>query len=207
MTASIAQAPTALDDAIIRNAEATLETVGRAREAIHSGHLRPGTGGRPDARSRFSPAATAFWSAFRASPRRSWSRPWASCSGLDARRVQFTPDLMPSDILGSEILDEGAGPPALVPVREGTDLRPAPDGGRDQPRQPAHPVGAAAGHAGASRLGRRRAARPAAALPRAGDAEPHRAGGHLSAARGAARPLPAARSTSAIRIAMRSAAS
>ena len=27
--------------------------------------------------------------------------------GLDARRVQFTPDLMPSDILGSEVLDEG----------------------------------------------------------------------------------------------------
>ena len=26
--------------------------------------------------------------------------------GLDARRVQFTPDLMPSDILGTEILDE-----------------------------------------------------------------------------------------------------
>jgi MoxR-like ATPase len=29
--------------------------------------------------------------------------------GLDARRVQFTPDLMPSDILGTEILDEAAG--------------------------------------------------------------------------------------------------
>ena len=28
--------------------------------------------------------------------------------GLDARRVQFTPDLMPSDILGSEVLDEDA---------------------------------------------------------------------------------------------------
>jgi MoxR-like ATPase len=28
--------------------------------------------------------------------------------GLDARRVQFTPDLMPSDIIGTEILDEGA---------------------------------------------------------------------------------------------------
>ena len=27
--------------------------------------------------------------------------------GLDARRVQFTPDLMPADILGSEILEEG----------------------------------------------------------------------------------------------------
>src|SRR6478736_1815756 len=29
--------------------------------------------------------------------------------GLDARRIQFTPDLMPSDILGSEVLEEGAG--------------------------------------------------------------------------------------------------
>ena len=30
--------------------------------------------------------------------------------GLDARRVQFTPDLMPADILGSEVLEEsGAG--------------------------------------------------------------------------------------------------
>src|SRR4029078_12235403 len=28
---------------------------------------------------------------------------------LDARRIQFTPDLMPSDILGSEVLEEGAG--------------------------------------------------------------------------------------------------
>jgi MoxR-like ATPase len=28
--------------------------------------------------------------------------------GLDARRIQFTPDLMPSDILGSEVLEEGA---------------------------------------------------------------------------------------------------
>lgn len=28
--------------------------------------------------------------------------------GLDNRRVQFTPDLMPADILGSEVLEEGA---------------------------------------------------------------------------------------------------
>lgn len=31
-----------------------------------------------------------------------------SVMGLDARRVQFTPDLMPSDILGSEVMEEGA---------------------------------------------------------------------------------------------------
>ena len=29
--------------------------------------------------------------------------------GLDARRIQFTPDLMPADILGSEVLEEGQG--------------------------------------------------------------------------------------------------
>src|SRR5499427_2890737 len=29
--------------------------------------------------------------------------------GLDAHRIQFTPDLMPSDILGSEVLDESPG--------------------------------------------------------------------------------------------------
>ena len=36
MTSSIAPAPAALDDAILRTAETTLDTVGRAREAIHS---------------------------------------------------------------------------------------------------------------------------------------------------------------------------
>src|SRR5271155_499999 len=29
--------------------------------------------------------------------------------GLDKRRIQFTPDLMPADITGSEVLDEEAG--------------------------------------------------------------------------------------------------
>ncbi len=29
--------------------------------------------------------------------------------GLDAKRIQFTPDLMPADILGSEVLEEGDG--------------------------------------------------------------------------------------------------
>jgi len=107
MTASIAQAPTALDDAIVRNAEATLETIGRAREAIHTvifgqervvdltlvtllagGHgLLVGVPGL---------AKTKLVETL------------GTVLGLDARRVQFTPDLMPSDILGSEILDEGA---------------------------------------------------------------------------------------------------
>ena len=107
MTSSIAQAPTALDDAVVRNAEATLETIGRARDAIHTvifgqekivdltlvtllagGHgLLVGVPGL---------AKTKLVETL------------GIVLGLDARRVQFTPDLMPSDILGSEILDEGA---------------------------------------------------------------------------------------------------
>jgi MoxR-like ATPase len=107
MTSSIAQAPTALDDGVVRNAEATLETIGRARDAIHTvifgqekivdltlvtllagGHgLLVGVPGL---------AKTKLVETL------------GIVLGLDARRVQFTPDLMPSDILGSEILDEGA---------------------------------------------------------------------------------------------------
>lgn len=33
----------------------------------------------------------------------------AQLMGLSAKRVQFTPDLMPGDVLGSEVLEEGAG--------------------------------------------------------------------------------------------------
>jgi len=32
----------------------------------------------------------------------------AVATGLDTKRIQFTPDLMPADILGSEVLEEGA---------------------------------------------------------------------------------------------------
>ncbi|MBN9510465.1 MAG: AAA family ATPase, partial [Alphaproteobacteria bacterium] len=33
----------------------------------------------------------------------------AAVLGMGSKRVQFTPDLMPADILGSEVLDEDAG--------------------------------------------------------------------------------------------------
>jgi hypothetical protein len=68
--------------------------------------------------------------------------------GLDSLRVQFTPDLMPSDILGSEVMEEGADRTRA--------FRAIADGRRNQPREPAHAVGAAAGDAGTSRHGRGR---------------------------------------------------
>ena len=98
-------AATPMDDGIVAAAEACLASVGRAREAIHGvifgqeqvvdlalvtvlagGHgLLVGLPGL---------AKTKLVETL------------GTVLGLDARRVQFTPDLMPSDILGSEILDE-----------------------------------------------------------------------------------------------------
>jgi MoxR-like ATPase len=107
MTASIAQAPTALDDAIIRNAEATLEVVGRAREAIHTVIF-----GQEDVVDQTLITLLAGGHGLLVGvpglAKTKLVETLGTVLGLDARRIQFTPDLMPSDILGSEILDEGA---------------------------------------------------------------------------------------------------
>ncbi|MBV9078211.1 MAG: AAA family ATPase, partial [Methylobacteriaceae bacterium] len=105
MSATLAATPSSLDDAVIQNAEAALSTIGRARDEIGSvifgqervvelslitllagGHgLLVGVPGL---------AKTKLVETL------------GIVLGLDARRVQFTPDLMPSDILGTEVLDE-----------------------------------------------------------------------------------------------------
>jgi hypothetical protein len=72
---------------------------------------------------------------------------------------------------------EGAGVRQLHPRR------------RDQPRAGEGAVGAARGDAGAAGHAGRHHLLARRAVPRARDAEPDRAGGHLSAARGAARSL------------------
>ena len=69
------------------------------------------------------------------------------------------------------------------------DLREPHPRRRDQPRARQGAERAARGDAGAPGHDRRRDASAARAVPRAGDAEPDRAGGHLPAARGAGRPL------------------
>ena len=112
--------------------------------------------------------------------------------GLDNKRIQFTPDLMPSDIVGSEVLEETANGARSFRFIKGpmfTQLLMADEINRASPKTQSR---AAAGDAGASCDGRRVAPRRARALPRAGDAEPAGAGRHLSAARSAARPFPAA---------------
>ena len=112
--------------------------------------------------------------------------------GLTPKRVQFTPDLMPADILGSEVLEEsesGRRSFRFIPGPVFCQLLMADEINRASPRTQSallqamqEHVVTVAGHD--HRLPR--------AVPRAGDPEPDRAGGHLPAARGAARPLPAA---------------
>ena len=76
-----------------------------------------------------------------------------------------------------------------VPRQEGPALRPDHSGGRDQPRAGEGAGGPARGHAGASGHDRRHLVPPRGAVPGPRDPESDRERGHLSAARGAARPL------------------
>ena len=136
---------------------------------------------------RCSPRATCCWRtppapARRASPRRS-RRPCRARS----TRIQFTPDLLPSR---RHRRDDLRPEHAHVRVPPRPDVRVDRAGGRDQPRLAEDAVGAARGHGGVAGHRRRRGARGRPPVPRDRHAEPDRAGRHVPAARGAARPLP-----------------
>ncbi len=98
---------TSLDDAIVKSAEASLETVGRARDAIH--RVIFGQEAVVDlALVTLLSCGHGLLVGVPGLAKTKLVETLGTVLGLDARRVQFTPDLMPSDILGSEILDEGA---------------------------------------------------------------------------------------------------
>ena len=121
--------------------------------------------------------------------------------GQDAARPRDRPQPRPR---------HGAGPgharPAAVrrhrlepvradraPLRRGPGVHEPPAGRRDQPRDAADPERAARGDAGAPGVRRGDDAPPAGPVPRDRDPEPGRVRGHVRAAAGAARPVPAAR--------------
>ena len=109
---------------------------------------------------------------------------------LSFSRVQFTPDLMPGDITGTEIIEEDptTGKRAFRFVH-GPGLRQRGAGRRDQPHAAQDPGRAAPGDAGAPGHRGGQDLPAARSVLRAGHPEPDRAGGHLSPARGPARPL------------------
>ena len=83
----------------------------------------------------------------------------AQAIDLEFNRIQFTPDLMPSDITGTEIIEEDRSTrrPA-VPLRQGAGLRQHPARRRDQPHAAQDAGRPAPGDAGAA--GHRRRAGP-----------------------------------------------
>ena len=117
-------------------------------------------------------------------------RTLADALSLEFRRIQFTPDLMPSDITGTEVIqeDRSSGSREFRFLHR-PDLRQRHPGRRNQPHAAQDPGRAAGGDAGISDHGRRAAASARPAVLRAGHAESHRARGHLPAARGPTRPL------------------
>ena len=124
------------------------------------------------------------------------ARSFAQTLGLEFTRAQFTPDLLPADLTGSFIYDQRI---ARVRVPPGPVVHRPPARRRDQPHPAQDPGRPAGGDAGAP--GHRRGPHlPAGrAVPRARDGQPGRVRRHLPAARGAARPVPAAGGASATR--------
>ncbi len=108
---------------------------------------------------------------------------------LEFRRIQFTPDLMPADIIGTTVMTADPDGRYRFEFRQGplfTQLLLADEINRATPKTQSALLEAmqegsvTAGHT---------TYQLAPAVLRAGHAEPHRAGGHLPAAGGAARPL------------------
>ena len=141
-------------DRMIEQLDALGVLMGKARTGGQQRDLRPGHGGRADAHHR--PVRRPCAADRRPGPRQKpagrdhgrRARP-----GHQARAVHARPDAR------RHHRRRGAGRnrrPPLVPFRPRPGVLPVADGRRDQPRQPAHPVRAAAIDAGAAGRDRRR---------------------------------------------------
>ena len=152
------------------------------------GHRRPGPDDRADAGRPCSPAGTACSRACPAWPRRSPWRPWPRWSAARSPGIQFTPDLVPADIMGtriyrpsSEKFDVELGP-VFVNFLLADEIN----------RAPAKVQSALLEVMAEQQvsIGGKTYEVPDA-VPGHGHPEPDRAGGRLPAARGPARPVPA----------------
>ena len=151
-----------------------------------AGHRRPGRPARADGRRPAGRRATCWSRACPAWPRRWRSRRFADALGVEFQRIQFTPDLVPADIVGTRIYNQKH---RRVRGLARPDLRQPGPGRRDQPGAGQGAERPARGDAGAAGHDRRRDLPAARPVPGHGHAEPDRAGGHLPAARGAGRPV------------------
>ena len=109
-----------------------------------------------------------------------------SVEGAAFSRIQCTPDLQPTDVTGLSVFNQRDRDFEFRPGPVFANVAPR---RRDQPRDAEDAVGAPRGDGRAAGDDRRHHARAARAVPRARDREPDRAGGHVPATGGAARPF------------------
>ncbi len=118
----------------------------------------------------------------------------ASALGLSFKRIQFTPDLMPTDVTGTDIIEEdittGHRRWTFVPGPLFANVVLADEVNRTPPKTQAALLES---HAGTFGDGAWHDAHARRAVLRAGDPEPDRAGRHVSIARSPARSLPVQR--------------
>jgi MoxR-like ATPase len=107
MTAAKSEGPESLDHAIVRAAESTAASVRAARAAIGAVIF-----GQDEVVDRAIITVLAGGHALLVGvpglAKTKLVDTMGTVLGLEARRIQFTPDLMPSDILGAEVLEESA---------------------------------------------------------------------------------------------------
>ena len=108
---------------------------------------------------------------------------------LKFSRIQFTPDLMPADLIGTNMVFETADGGRSFEFQTRPAVRQHRAGRRDQPGHAQDTVGSPGGDAGTQRHGRRPNAHSRRAVLRAGHAESAGNGRNLSAPRGPARSL------------------
>src|SRR3984893_12771575 len=94
-----------LDDMIVRQAEATGAQVAAAKDAIGRGIFGQEKGVE-QAVSSVLCGGHALLIGLPGLAKTKLIETMGPVLGLDARRIQFTPDLMPSDIVGTEVLEE-----------------------------------------------------------------------------------------------------
>ena len=140
--------------------------------------------------SRCSPTATCSSRTCRAWPRRCIARSLAAATGLRFGRIQFTPDLLPSDVTGSSVFDQRAASFEFRPGPVFCNLLLGDEINRAPPKTQAALLEAMEERQVTADDGTHPLEPP---LPGARHAEPDRVRGDLPAARGAARPLPGAR--------------
>ena len=114
------------------------------------------------------------------------ARSFAKVLGLDFARIQFTPDMLPSDVVGAPFYDQRTGEMVFRPGPVFTNLLLADEINRTPPKTQAALL-EAMGEGQVSADGETR--RLAAALRSPGHRQPDRVRGDLRAARGPARPL------------------